>query len=44
MKVALSNLLNRRDRSRIAFDIEEELQFHVVPHPERPADAVAIGP
>jgi len=29
MKVALANLLNRRDRRRIAFDVEEELQFHV---------------
>ena len=29
MKVALANLLNRCDRSRIAFDVEEELQFHI---------------
>jgi hypothetical protein len=28
MKVAIANLLNRR-RSRIAFDVEEELQFHI---------------
>jgi hypothetical protein len=29
MKVAIANLLNRRDPRRIAFDVEEELQFHI---------------
>jgi hypothetical protein len=29
MKVATANIFNRRDRSRIACDVEEELQFHI---------------
>jgi hypothetical protein len=29
MKVAIANLLNRRDRKRIVFEVEEELQFHI---------------
>ena len=29
MKLAIANLLNRRDSRRIAFDVEEELQFHI---------------
>jgi hypothetical protein len=29
MKVALSNLLMGRNRKRNAFEVEEELQFHV---------------
>lgn len=29
MRVAIANLLNRCDRTRIALDVEEEFQFHV---------------
>ena len=29
MRVAIANVLNRADRSRIACDVEEELQFHI---------------
>ena len=29
MKAALANLINLRFRRRIAFDVEEELQFHI---------------
>ena len=29
MKAALANLLNLRDRRRIASDVEDELQFHI---------------
>jgi hypothetical protein len=50
MKAALANLLHLRDRRRIAFEVEQELQFHLqmlehkfTQHGMSPADARAAA-